>query len=89
MQVKAWSETRIRTYRQGTFLRLNKSCKTDDLLVLLVYSSRPHFEVLFRGPIATIGRVEKSGAQRIAFKDMKRPDEIQKLLSTPRARRVA
>lgn len=37
VQVKAWSEARVKTYGPGTFFRINEEDGPDDLIVLLIY----------------------------------------------------
>jgi hypothetical protein len=82
VQVKAWSEARIQKYKAGTFLRIKTNNQPDKLLVLLIYSSRPGYEVIFNGSPNDVGYVEKSGLTRaIRFDAMKSKTEIQELLS--------
>ena len=73
VQVKAWSEARIRKYRLGTFLRISETSPPDDLLVLLIYSSKASFEVLYNGPSNEVGYIEKNGLNRVIRLDAMRP----------------
>src|SRR5687767_209084 len=50
VQVKAWSESRVKRYKNGTFLRLKEANLPDDLLVLLIKSSQPGYEIIYNGP---------------------------------------
>lgn len=65
VQVKAWSEARVRSKRTNTFLRINDKGAADDLLVLLIYSSRPAYDVLYNGPTDVIGYREEKWARRV------------------------
>lgn len=88
VQVKAWSEARVKRYREGTFFRVEENGAPDELLVLLVYSSKIGYEVLYRGPTNSIGRLEKGGLKRVIRLDsMKSSDEIARLLGGPAAQR--
>ncbi len=85
VQVKAWSEARIKRYKAGTFFRISDDDAPDDLIVLLIYSSKPKYEILYNGPVRKIGRLEQSkkhGVRRvIRFDSLKSDDEIEKLLN--------
>src|SRR5436190_960968 len=65
VQVKAWSEARVKRYRHGTFFRIPVASAPDDLLVLLVYSSKAGYDVLYKGPTTNVGRIEKNGVNRV------------------------
>jgi hypothetical protein len=65
VQVKAWSEARIRRYGSRTFFRITEEAHPEHLLVLLVYSSKPHYEVLYNGPRGGTGKLESSEKVRI------------------------
>ncbi len=83
VQVKAWSEARVKKYRAGTFLRVKEVSASDDLLVLLIYCSKPDYAVLYHGPTKAVGYIEPSGASRaIRFDTMKTRDEVQQILNT-------
>ncbi|MET4073626.1 hypothetical protein [Hymenobacter sp. UYCo722] len=58
VQVKAWSEKRIKDYRNGTKLRLKLTNLPDDLLLLLVHSSEQKFTELYTGPALEVGKIE-------------------------------
>ena len=85
VQVKAWSEARIKKYGGGTFFRIDEKHPPDDLLVLLIYSSKPKYEVLYKGPAAQVGKIEKSskyGIRRvIRFDSLLSKEEVNKLLN--------
>jgi hypothetical protein len=82
VQVKAWSEGRIKRYKNGTFLRLKEASLPDDLLLLLIYSSRPAYEIIYNGPPENVGYVEPNGLTRaIRFDTMKTRDDIAAILS--------
>jgi hypothetical protein len=84
VQVKAWSEARVKKYRSGTFFRINEQDAPDALIVLLIYSSKPKYEVLYNGPARAIGQLEHStqhGIRRIVrFDSLRSRAEIEKLL---------
>ncbi len=78
VQVKAWSERRIMRYKGGTLLRLNETLFPDDLLLLLIYSSQPTYEVLYCGSADPF-----RGVKEIRFDTI--PDiDIAQILSTCR-----
>jgi len=85
VQVKAWSESRILKYRAGTFFRINEDNAPDDLIVLLIYSSKPKYDVLYNGPVAQVGKLENSskyGIRRvIRFDSLKPKHEIEEILN--------
>ncbi|MGP8154032.1 MAG: DUF6998 domain-containing protein [Smithella sp.] len=85
VQVKVWSEARVRRYRSGTFFRIVEEDAPDDLIVLLIYSSKPKYERLYNGPARAIGKLEHSskyGIRRVVRFDVMRPKtEINKLLA--------
>lgn len=58
VQVKAWSEKRVKDYRDGTKLRLKLANPPDDLLLLLVHSSERKFTELYKGPATEVGKIE-------------------------------
>ena len=81
VQVKAWSEARILTYRRGTFLRLPVEHGPDRLLLLLVRTSKNGYEELYNGPAASCGRIERNGRTRVVRLDsVKSMPEIERLL---------
>ena len=83
VQVKAWSESRIRRYRHGTFLRLKETALPDVLLCLLIYCSKPGYAVLYNGSPTLIGYVEKTRPSRaVRFDSMQTRDEIDLILDT-------
>ncbi len=65
VQVKAWSEARVRRYKASSFLRINDAGVADDLLVLLIYSSEPKYQVLYQGPVTAVGYREEKWARRV------------------------
>jgi hypothetical protein len=65
VQVKAWSEARVRRYKASSFLRINDAGVVDDLLVLLIHSSEPKYQVLYKGPITSVGYREEKWARRV------------------------
>lgn len=85
VQVKAWSEGRVKRYRSGTFFRISEGDAPDDLIVLLIYSSKPKYVLLYDGPARAIGRLEHSekyGIRRvIRFDTLRSGAEIEKLLN--------
>ena len=58
VQVKAWSEKRVKDCRDDTKLRLKLANPPDDLLVLLVHSSERKFTELYKGPASEVGNIE-------------------------------
>ena len=81
VQVKAWSEARIKKWKFGTFLTLKTSGEPDNLLVILVRNSRLGYEVLYNGSPKNVGYIERSGQRRVVrFDAMKSRGEIQALL---------
>ena len=58
VQVKAWSEKRVKDYRDSTKLRLKLANPPDDLLLLLVHSSERKFTELYKGPATEVGNIE-------------------------------
>jgi hypothetical protein len=81
VQVKAWSEARVKRYKSSTFLRLKVGSEPDKLLVLLVRNSRAGYDVLYDGSPLDVGYVEKSGLTRaIPFRAMKSIAEIKQIL---------
>jgi hypothetical protein len=84
LQVKSWSESRVKRYRSGTFFRINEEDAPDDLIVLLIYSSKPKYEVLYNGPTRAVGRLEHSskyGTRRVVrFDALRSRTEIDTLL---------
>lgn len=82
VQVKAWSESRIKRYRHGTFLRLNETALPDVLLCLLIYCSKPGYEVLYNGSPSMVGYVERTRPTRaIRFDSMLERDKIDLILA--------
>ena len=84
VQVKAWSEDKIKKYRSGTFFRISEEDAPDDLIVLLIYNSKPKYEVLYNGPARAIGQLEHSkkyGSRRkVRFDSLRSSAQIEKLL---------
>ncbi len=84
VQVKAWSEARVKKYRSGTFFLISEEDAPDDLIVLLIYSSKPKYEVLYNGPARAIGQLEHSkkyGSRRkVRFDSLRSSAQIEKLL---------
>jgi hypothetical protein len=85
VQVKAWSEARVKRYRSGTFFRISEKDSPDDLMVLLIYSSKPKYEVLYKGTVQAIGKLENSskyGVRRVVrFDALRSKAEIEELLN--------
>lgn len=81
VQVKAWSENRVKRYRMGTMLRTNAISSPDDLLLILIFTSKAEYQVLYNGPTNSVGYVETSGLTRlIKLKDLN-PDFDLNLLN--------
>jgi hypothetical protein len=81
VQVKAWSEDRVRKYRQFTYIRLRESALPDVLLCILVYCSKPDYKIIYNGPPREVGYVEKNGLDRvIRFGHMMSDDKVQTIL---------
>ena len=81
VQVKAWSEARVRKYKQFTYFRLREAALPDELLCILVYCSRPDYKIIYKGSPSAVGYVEKNGRDRvIRFGDLMSKDEIESLL---------
>lgn len=81
VQVKAWSEARVRKYRQFTYFRLKEAALPDILLCLLIYCSRPGYEIIYNGPPSAVGYVEKNGRDRvIRFSHMKSLEDVTSVL---------
>ncbi|MBK9527489.1 MAG: hypothetical protein IPO41_04035 [Acidobacteria bacterium] len=59
VQVKAWSEGRVKKYRQFTYFRLKEQSLPDVLLCILVYSTKPGYEIIYNGEASAVGYVEK------------------------------
>lgn len=73
VQVKAWSEARLRRYKTSCELRISDKNAATDLLVLLVYSSKLEYAVLYEGPVDRVGyREEEYKRRRIQFGGTKR-----------------
>ena len=81
VQVKAWSTRRVLRYKRGTFLTLREASLPDDLLLLLIYSSKPDYEELYRGPANGVGYVDPRGIRIVQFSAVKTRDEITQILS--------
>jgi hypothetical protein len=81
VQVKAWSERRIKRYKRGTFLTLREASLPDDLLLLLIYSSKPGYEILYNGPANHVGTVDHRGIRVVQFGALKTREEIIYILS--------
>ncbi len=81
VQVKAWSARRIRRYKRGTFLTLRESSLPDDLLLLLIHSSKADYEILYDGQANKVGYVDPRGIRVIKFDAVKTHDEISQILS--------
>ncbi len=75
VQVKAWSEGRVKRYRQFTYLRLKEDALPDVLLCILVYSSKPGYKILYNGSPLEVGYVEKNGRSRVIRFDHMMPRE--------------
>jgi hypothetical protein len=81
VQVKAWSEDRVKTYRQFTYFRLRENALPDVLLCILVYCSKPGYEIIYNGSPRDVGYVEKNGRDRvIRFSHMRTPEEVASIL---------
>ena len=81
VQVKAWSEARIKKYKFGTFLRIKTVGEIDKLLVILVRNSKLGYEVIYNGSPNDVGYLERDGKNRvIRFDAIKSRVEIQTLL---------
>jgi hypothetical protein len=81
LQVKAWSDARVKKYKKGTFLRLPVQNKADDLLLILFYASKKNYEVLYQGPVDEIGKLEKNGKTKIVRLDhVKIDEELERVL---------
>lgn len=81
VQVKAWSEERLKKYRQFTYFRLRETSLPDVLLCILVYSSKRGYEVIYNGSPSEIGYVEKNGRDRvIRFAHMRDPEAVASIL---------
>ena len=81
VQVKGWSEARVKRYKQFTYFRLKEQYLPDVLLCILVYCTKPCYEILYNGSPRAIGYVEKNGRERvIRFADMKSPEEVVAVL---------
>lgn len=81
VQVKAWSEDRVCTYKQFTYFRLREAALPDVLLCILVYCSKPGYEIIYKGSPLEVGYVEKNGRDRvIRFGDMMSADAITSIL---------
>ena len=64
VQVKAWSESRVKKWDNSTFLSLKTGELPHDLLLLLIFSSKKEFLVLYNGPVNAVGKLDKSGSKR-------------------------
>ncbi|MDI1243513.1 MAG: hypothetical protein PSX80_16505 [bacterium] len=81
VQVKAWSEGRVKKYRRGTFLTLKENSLPDVLLCMIVYCSKPGYEIIYNGPPTAVGKVEVNRPVRvIRFDHMKTADEVASIL---------
>jgi len=81
VQVKAWSEARVRKYKQFTYFRLRETALPDVLLCILIYGSKPGYEIIYNGPPSAIGYVDKNGRDRvIRFAHMKSPEDVAAVL---------
>ncbi len=64
VQVKAWSESRVKKWDNSTFLTLKTGELPHDLLLLLIFSSKREFRVLYSGSVSAVGKLDKSGSKR-------------------------
>jgi hypothetical protein len=81
VQVKAWSEDRIRKYREFTYFRLKENALPDVLLCVLIYCSKPDYKIIYNGPPSSVGYVEKNGRDRVVrFGHMMSAEQIDSLL---------
>jgi hypothetical protein len=69
LQVKAWSDARIKKYKKGTFFRLPIQKKADDLLIILFHASTKTYEVLYHGCADMVGKPEKNGKTKVVRLD--------------------
>ena len=69
VQVKGWSDARIRRYRGGTFFRVPSEGGPDDLLVILFLAARKEYIILFNGPTSSVGVMEKNGKFKVVRLD--------------------
>ena len=98
VQVKAWSEKRVKDYRGGTYLYLKLANLPDDLLVLLVHSSERKFTELYNNPASEVGKiVTMKGVQfrKVSLRDLitalpqSVQDEIDLLLKKDKLNQIA
>lgn len=81
VQVKAWSERRVGRYRANTYFDVKESTASEDLLVLLIYSSRVDYKVIYRGLTRNIGNISTSGVQRrVHIRSMLPPEDLHNFL---------
>jgi len=65
VQVKGWSDARVRRCRGGTFFRIPIQDGPDDLLVILFMAEKEEYEVLYHGPAEAVGKPEKNGRTKV------------------------
>lgn len=89
VQVKAFSEKRVKDYGLGTFFRLGLKNPADDLLVLLIHTSEPKYTELYLGAASeagVLGNLNGSQVRTVNLRQMMLllpqniQDELNKLL---------
>ena len=65
VQVKAWTEKRLRDHKNNTFLRLKIENLPDDLLLLLVHSSKQTYSELYRGATIEAGHLGNLNGKQV------------------------
>ncbi len=65
VQVKAWTEKRLKDYQNNTFLRLKLENSPDDLLLLVVFSSKQAFAELYNGPTVDAGHIGNLNGKQV------------------------
>ena len=83
VQVKGWSDARVRRYRGGTFFRVPEESGPDDLLVILFLAGKAEYVILFNGPTNSVGVLEKNGKTKVVRLDhLVEAGHLKKLLES-------
>ena len=83
VQVKGWSDARVRRYRSSTFFRVPSEGGPDDLLVILFLAAKMEYVILFNGPTNSVGVMEKNGKTKVVRLDhLIAPDGLMELLES-------
>ena len=80
VQVKAWSSSRVRRYKGGVEIAVKTEGIADRLIVIVFYSELGEYEVIYNGPMAGVGKLDKSGRKRIIlFKHLVSSSDLERV----------